>query len=180
MSQKAQYEAMTFGPDFQDKQGEIVATESRLLGNKTSQVRLHEVVILVVGMEMDQEYDEGNICSTFLETTPKLHWCELLGSPGPGSSDCLAEAWGSRKVLRMCSNMRQFRHVCIPLKGGRRAVLRVEGVKGFLTPCRGAVGDEREDEERMMSSIVAAVAGVQVEDGEPHSSMAVGLREALQ
>ncbi|KAH9040694.1 hypothetical protein EDB85DRAFT_65040 [Lactarius pseudohatsudake] len=39
--------------------------------------RLHEVVILVVGMEMDQEYDEGNICSAFLETTPELHRCEL-------------------------------------------------------------------------------------------------------
>ncbi|KAH9018895.1 hypothetical protein EDB85DRAFT_2294382 [Lactarius pseudohatsudake] len=29
---------------------------------------------------MGQEYDEGNICSTFLETTPELHRCELEGS----------------------------------------------------------------------------------------------------
>ncbi|KAH9040236.1 hypothetical protein EDB84DRAFT_1675132 [Lactarius hengduanensis] len=35
--------------------------------------RPHEVVILVVGMEMDQEYDEGNICSAFFETTPESH-----------------------------------------------------------------------------------------------------------
>ncbi|KAH9022344.1 hypothetical protein EDB85DRAFT_1895288 [Lactarius pseudohatsudake] len=42
--------------------------------------RLHEVVILVVEMEMDQEHDEGNICSEFWETTPEFHRRELLDS----------------------------------------------------------------------------------------------------
>ncbi|KAH9030030.1 hypothetical protein EDB85DRAFT_1891763 [Lactarius pseudohatsudake] len=128
---------MTFGPDFQDKQGEIVATESRLLGNKTSQVRLHEVVILVVGMEMDQEYNEGNICSAFLETTAELH-----------------------RVLAHSLFM-NWVHIQAHQAQAVATVSRRHGVQE-----RGAVGDEREDEERMMSSVAAAVAGVRVEDGE--------------
>ncbi|KAH9015460.1 hypothetical protein EDB85DRAFT_2280303 [Lactarius pseudohatsudake] len=58
----------------------------RPINMRSELVRLHEVVILVVGMEMDQEHDEGNICSEFLETTPEFHRRELLGGiPSPGS-----------------------------------------------------------------------------------------------